>query len=50
MWKPWISKSKTVYAMNWRELKHEDTNAVFYGTPPFSIKSHERNIMSKDRN
>jgi len=50
MRKTWISISKKFYAMNWRDLKHEDKNAVFYGTPPFSIQAHERNIIKKEEN
>jgi len=46
-WKPWISISKTIYAMNSRKFKHEDTNAVFYGTPPFSIQTHEKNLKEQ---
>jgi len=36
--------------MNSRELKNEDTNVVFYGTPPFSIQNHEKNIKKKGKN
>jgi len=34
--------------MNSREFKHEDTNAVSYGTPPFSIQTQEINIKKKN--
>jgi len=30
-------------------LKHEDTNAVFYRTPQFSIQTHEKNIKKKEK-
>jgi len=30
--------------MNARELKNEDMNALFYGTPLISIQTHDKNI------
>jgi len=49
-WKLWISISKTIQALNWTEYKNEDTNVVFYGTPPFSIQTHKENIKEKGKN
>jgi len=36
--------------MNSRESKDKDTNAVFYGTPPFSIQAHQKSIKKKKIN
>jgi len=46
-WKVRMFSSETIYAMNWKQYKNVDTNAVVYGTPPFSIQTHEENIKKK---
>jgi len=50
MGKPWISISKTIYAMTWTEFKNEKSTTVFYGTPPLSIQTHGKNIKKKQKN